>query len=73
MEVLGEFKNLFNNIQVSGVNSAVQVNAQGVPLVPIRFGNVTTGLTELPTDGEDFIPTGGYEQRKFQLGFKFYF
>lgn len=73
VEALAEFKNLFNNIQVSSVNSAVQVDAAGNPLVPIRFGNVTTTLTELPTDGSDYIPTNGYEQRKFQLGFKFYF
>jgi hypothetical protein len=73
VEILGEFKNIFNNIQISGVNSAVQVDAAGVPLVPIRFGNVTTGMTELPSSGDGFIPTNGYEQRKFQLGFKLYF
>ena len=73
VEVLGEFKNIFNNVQVSGVSTAVQVDAAGNPLLPLRFGNNVTSLTEIPTDGSGFIPTNGYEQRKFQLGFKFYF
>ena len=34
---------------------------QGVPANP------------LPTSGKDLVPTGGYEQRQFQLGFKFTF
>jgi hypothetical protein len=60
-EVIGEVKNLFNTVQVSGVTATVTTNAQGVPTVA------------LPTSGKDLVPTGGYEQRQFQLGFKFTF
>jgi hypothetical protein len=60
-EVIAELKNLFNSVQVSSVNATIPTNAQGVP------------LGTLPTSGEDLPPTGGYEQRQFQLGFKFIF
>jgi hypothetical protein len=60
-EVIAEVKNLFNTEQVSGVNATVQTNAQGVP------------NAALPTSGDQLQPTGGYEQRQFQLGFKFVF
>jgi hypothetical protein len=60
-EVIGEVKNLFNTEQISSVNAVVPTNAQGVP------------LGTLPTSGKDLQPTGGYEQRQFQLGFRFTF
>lgn len=60
-EIIGEVKNLFNTEQVSGVNATVPTDAQGVP------------LGTLPTSGKQLTPTGGYEQRQFQLGFKFTF
>jgi hypothetical protein len=60
-EVIAEVKNLFNTVQVSSVNANVPTNAQGIP------------LGTLPTSGDQLQPTGGYEQRQFQLGFKFTF
>jgi len=60
-EVIAEVKNLFNTIQTSAVIATVTTNAQGVP------------LAALPTSGSQLTPTGGYEQRQFQLGFKFTF
>ena len=60
-EIIAEVKNLFNTEQVSGVNATVPTNAQGVP------------LGTLPTSSDQLTPTGGYEQRQFQLGFKFIF
>jgi hypothetical protein len=60
-EVIGEVKNIFNTVQLSNVNNTVPTNAQGVP------------LGTLPASGKDLVPTGGYEQRQFQLGFKFNF
>ena len=60
-EVIAEVKNLFNTIQTSGVNATIATDAQGVP------------LAALPTSGSQLTPTGGYEQRQFQLGFKFTF
>lgn len=61
-EVIGEVKNVFNTVQVAGVqNAAIATNAQGIPLAP------------LPTSGDQLIANNGYEQRQFQLGFKFIF
>jgi hypothetical protein len=60
-EIIAEVKNLFNTEQVSAVNANIATNAQGVP----------TGA--LPTSGDQLTPTAGYEQRQFQLGFKFTF
>jgi hypothetical protein len=60
-EVIAEVKNLFNTIQPSGVNATIATDLQGVP------------TAALPTSGSQLTPTGGYEQRQFQLGFKFTF
>lgn len=73
VEVLGEFKNIFNIVQTSSVRTGVNVDTGGNVISPLVFGNVASSLTELPTDGSDFLPLNGYEQRKFQLGFKFWF
>jgi hypothetical protein len=61
VEVLAELKNIFNTVQWASVNSVVTTDAQGNPVNPI------------PASGGDFPATGGYEQRQFQLGFKFLF
>jgi hypothetical protein len=62
-EVIAEVKNLFNRVQWSSVTGqSVQVAAlTGEPINP------------LPTSGDQLRPTGGYEQRQFQLGFRFIF
>jgi hypothetical protein len=60
-EVIAELKNVFNTEQISGVNATIATNAQGVPTAP------------LPTSASELVPNGGYEQRQFQLGFKFVF
>ncbi|MCR4373505.1 MAG: TonB-dependent receptor [Acidobacteria bacterium] len=62
LEVQAEFKNLFNTEQVNGVQTTHAVNS-------------TTGAAtvSLPASGNALIPTSGYEQRKFQLGFKLFF
>jgi hypothetical protein len=56
-----EVKNLFNTEQTAGVNATVTTDTLGNPLTPI------------PTKGEDFAATGGYEQRQVQLGFRLTF
>jgi hypothetical protein len=73
VEVLGEFKNILNIVQTSTIRNGVNVDVAGNILSPLAFGNVASTLTALPASGGDFLPTGGYEQRKFQLGFKFAF
>ena len=57
-EVIAEMKNVFNKLQMSGFNSIVTTDASGNPLVAI------------PNDPFGFPSATGYEQRKFQLGFK---
>jgi hypothetical protein len=61
VEVAAEFKNLFNTVQTSAVNRVFATNALGEP------------TTTLPTSSDLLVPTAGYEQRQFQLGFKFSF
>jgi len=65
VEVIGEFTNLFNMINVSSVNQAVTVDAAGNPTL--------TGTNILTTSNAKLIATGGFPQRIFQLGFKFHF
>ena len=62
-EVIAEVKNVFNTVQWSSVTgTAIAVNAAtGLPT-----GNV-------PTSGDQLIPTGGYEQRQLQFGLRFVF
>jgi hypothetical protein len=62
-EVIAEVKNVFNTVQWSSVTGqSLAVNAAtGIPL-----GNI-------PSSGDQLTPTGGYEQRQFQLGFRFIF
>jgi hypothetical protein len=57
-EVIAELKNVFNTVQMSGITTAVAVDPGGNP------------LSAIPTDPYSFANPSGYEQRKFQLGFK---
>jgi hypothetical protein len=57
-EVIAEMKNLFNTEQMSGFNSVVTTDPSGNPTAAI------------PSDPYGFTSATGYEQRKFQLGFK---
>ena len=57
-EIIAELKNVFNTVQLSGVTTSTAVDAAGSPLAPI------------PTDAYQFANASGFEQRKFQLGFR---
>jgi carboxypeptidase family protein/TonB-dependent receptor-like protein len=57
-EIVAELKNVFNTEQLSGITTNTVVDALGNPAAPI------------PTDPYQFVNPTGYEQRKFQLGFK---
>ena len=57
-EVIAELKNVFNTEQMSGINTSVTTDALGNPINPI------------PNDPYQFTAPQGYEQRKFQLGFR---
>jgi len=57
-EVIAELKNVFNTEQMSGITTNTVVDAFGTPVMPIA------------NDPYQFPNPLGYEQRKFQLGFK---
>jgi hypothetical protein len=57
-EVIAEMKNVFNTEQMSGFNSVVTTDAAG------------NSADADPDDPYGFPSATGYEQRKFQLGFK---
>jgi hypothetical protein len=59
--VIFELKNVFNIEQLSGINTTTLVDAGGNPAAAI------------PADPYQFVNPSGYEQRKFQLGFKLRF
>src|SRR5262249_4049280 len=60
-EVIAELKNVFNTEQLPNINPNTVVDAAGNP------------TTAIPTDPYQFVNPSGYEQRKFQLGFKLRF
>ena len=60
-EVIAELKNVFNTEQLASVTTSTPVDAAGTPLAPI------------PTDAYQFANASGFEQRKFQLGFRLRF
>ena len=59
-EIIAELKNVFNTQQLSGINTAIVTDAAGNPTNP----------AVIPVDPYQFPNPSGYEQRKFQLGFK---
>jgi hypothetical protein len=69
VEIQGEFKNIFNSEQVVGLNNQIAVDADGYPLV----NGVRQPVSSISLDGDDYIANSWREQRKFQLGLKFYF
>jgi hypothetical protein len=60
-EIVAELKNVFNTEQLAGITTNTVVDALGNPAAPIA------------TDPYQFVNPSGYEQRKFQLGFKIRF
>ncbi|MGE5244744.1 MAG: TonB-dependent receptor [Betaproteobacteria bacterium] len=60
-EILAELKNVFNTTQMAGITTTVKTDAAGNALSPI------------PVDPNLFPNPFGYEQRKFQLGFRIRF
>ena len=62
-EVIAELKNLFNTEQLSNVTTSITTDALGNPTAP----------NPIPGDPYQFPNPSGYEQRKFQLGFRLRF
>ncbi|HUU34494.1 MAG TPA: TonB-dependent receptor, partial [Vicinamibacterales bacterium] len=63
LEVIAEVKNLFNTVQWSSVT--------GTAIAVDRLTGLPTGT--VPSSGDQLTPTGGYEQRQLQIGFRFVF
>ena len=57
-EVVAELKNAFNTKQLSSINTTTTTDAAGNPTTPIVY------------DAYQRVNPAGFEQRKFQLGFK---
>ncbi|MBI3401132.1 MAG: TonB-dependent receptor [Acidobacteria bacterium] len=57
-EIILELKNAFNIQQLQGINTTTAVDTLGNP------------VTAIPADPYQFVNPSGFEQRKFQLGFK---
>jgi hypothetical protein len=60
-EIVAEMKNVFNTQQMSNVSNSRPTDSAGTP------------LTAIPDDPYQFLNPTGFEQRKFQLGFKVQF
>jgi Carboxypeptidase regulatory-like domain/TonB dependent receptor len=60
-EIIMELKNVFNTVEMAGITTSTAVDKLGNPIAPI------------PTDPYQFPNPSGYEQRKFQLGFRLRF
>ena len=69
-EIFPFAKNIFNTEQVVGVFNRITVDADGFPLD--AAGNRMDPST-ISTDQSDYVANSWREQRKFQLGLKFYF
>ncbi len=70
-EVQAEAKNIFNFEEVTAVSNTITVDVDGYPVDPVTL--VRLPLSSISTNTADYAPNGWREQRKFQLGFKFYF
>jgi hypothetical protein len=70
LEVQGEFKNIFNTEQVVALNNTIAVDVDGYP---VDGSGARLPLSSISLDSDDYIANGWREQRKFQLGLKFYF
>jgi len=70
-EVQAEAKNIFNLREVSAISNTVTVDVDGYPVDPTTLQRLPVSSISLNSD--DYAANGWREQRKFQLGFKFFF
>jgi hypothetical protein len=70
-ELQAEAKNVFNIEQTTGVNNTITVDTDGYPVNPDTLERLP--LSSISTDQSAYVANSWREQRKFQLGFKFYF
>lgn len=71
IELQIETKNLFNQEQASAVANTITVDVDGHPVDPDTL--VRLPLSSISTNADDYAPNGWREQRKAQIGLKFFF
>ncbi len=71
IEIQGEAKNIFNGEQTVGINNTVTVDVDGYPVDPDTL--VRLPLDSISNNQSDYVANNWREQRKFQIGIKFYF
>ena len=67
-EIIAELKNIFNKQQTSAVGTTFLTDAGGNPTFPIP-----SDTNNFSVAANNFAVPSGYEQRKFQLGFRLRF
>ncbi len=70
-EVQAEAKNIFNFEEITAISNTITVDVDGYPVDPVTLARLDPRSISLDT--ESYAPNGWREQRKFQLGFKFFF
>ena len=70
-EIQAEAKNVFNIEQAVAINNTITVDVDGYPVDPVSL--VRLPLDSISNDQNDYVANNWREQRKFQLGIKFYF
>lgn len=71
-ELQAEAKNIFNTEQVNSVSNTIPVDVDGYPVDTATPPN-RLPLESISLNTKDYAANGWREQRKFQLGFKFFF
>jgi hypothetical protein len=71
IEIQAEAKNIFNTEQVTAVFNTITVDTDGFPVDPDTGQRLPA--SSISQNQEDYTPNDWREQRKFQLGLKFWF
>ena len=70
-EIQAEAKNIFNFEEITAISNTITVDVDGNPVDPVTLARLPLQAISLNT--ANYAANGWREQRKFQLGFKFYF
>ena len=71
LEIQAEAKNIFNLREVSAISNNITTDVDGYPVDPVTLARLP--LSSISLDSSDYAANDWREQRKFQLGFKFFF
>ena len=71
VEIQAEAKNIFNFEEVSAISNTITIDVDGYPVDPVTLARLP--LSSISLNTKDYAANDWREQRKFQLGFKFFF